>query len=193
MALLGANQSDEARAAFVAGLAELGEDEHAYRARLGALAGLAAMSTGDTDAAYGLIADARADALVAGAEALALNLALDQARAAEASGRLEIAAQLLADIRARDPANVAGWLYSAQTARAQGRFDEASAFLERGQALHPDDEELAIESALLARDMGDRDLARARFQAIVEGGGRYAPIARQFLDELDAPGAAPSP
>lgn len=185
MALLQSDRPDEAQTVFVEGHDALGTDQQAYRARMSALAGMAAMVADRPGDAFDLLGQARGEAMAAGASTLALELALDQARAAQAAGDADTAGAMLADLRERDPNNLTVWLASVQTAREAGQYDEAERYVAHARALQPGNREIDLEAGLLAMAKGDTATARTTFDAVAQSDTPYAALAREFLSQLD--------
>ena len=184
MALLQAGRLDEAQTAFVEGHDAIGDDRQAYRARLSALAGLAAMNAGRPADAFDLLGQARGEAMAAGASTLALELALDQALAAQAAGDVATATAMLADLRERDPNTLAVWLASIQTAREARQYEDAARYIAQARALAPGNREIDLEAGLLAWAQGDRVTARETFRQVASSETPYSVIAERFLSQM---------
>ena len=114
---------EEARAAFTAARQETPEADPRLRARFGAMAGNAALVTGDAAGAMALLDAARADAIAAQAGNLQALISLDRARALVGAGELEAAEASLAEARGLQPQDAETRLLSATLLRRMERLD----------------------------------------------------------------------
>jgi len=178
---------EEAREAFLAGRNEVPADDMRMRARLGAMAGNAALAQGDRDDALALLASAYGDAQAASAGDLQAFIALDQASLLVSLGRLEEAAALLEESRRLQPANPESWLLLATLMRRMDRLDEAQAHIEEAAKLAPTDPRIALEAGAIAVLGGRDDAARQSWESVIalEPEGALADIARGYLQQLD--------
>lgn len=193
VALSAQGQWDEARAAFLAARDASAANERANMARLGGMAGNAALAAGQAEAALAALDTAHGDALGAGDARLAALLSIDRARALVALQRDGDAATALAEARSGAPAEAQGWLLSATLARRQGQLVPAQAQIETAAQLAPLDPEVGLEAGVIAA-LGGRDgAARKSFASVIAAapGSEAARRAQQYLDQL-GPAAAPS-
>jgi len=157
---------DEAEQAFAAGRAAA-PGASTFRARLGAMAGTAALAQDVPDRALPLLDDAHADALAVGNAALAGDIAVDRSRALVALKRSAEAEQALAEARQASPANPDAWLLSATLARRAGKLDEAQPMIERAADLAPRDPFVGLEAGVIAVLDGRDDAARKSWQSVI--------------------------
>ena len=176
----------EARAAFLEGRDEVPSDDLRMRARLGAMAGNAALAEGDANAALALLTDAHNDAKAASAGDLQAFIALDQASVLVALGQLEDAAALLDDTRRLQPSYAEGWLLSATLSRRMDRLDQAQGQIEEAAKLNPTDARIALEAGVIAILGGRDDAARQSWESVLtlEPEGPSADAARDYLEQL---------
>ena len=166
MAQSKAEDWEAAEQAFVAGRDEAGSDR-LLRARLGAMAGNAALAAGAADRALPELETAALD--VKGLSSLALEsaIALDRARALVALKRDAEAEEPLADARIATPNSAEAWLLSATLARRQGHLPEAQARIEHAAALMPVDPEIGLEAGVIAMLSGHEDAARKSWDSVL--------------------------
>jgi Flp pilus assembly protein TadD len=158
----------DAQHAFTTALMSVPADERAYRARLGALAGNAALAAGKPAEAVPLLASARADALASADGALAGQIALDYARALVATGAQAEAELALAEARNATPDNPLAWLLSATLSRREGKLAQAQAQIEQAAKLDPGDPEIGLEAGVIAILDGREEAARKSWQSVAE-------------------------
>lgn len=184
----------EAATLFLSAREDTPESAPDERARLGALAGNAALAGGDPAAALAALDLARGDAQRGSDLALRGAIEVDRARALVALDRPDDAAAALADARAAAPANPQAWLLSATLARRQGRLAEAQAQIEQAAQLMPVDPEIGLEAGVIAVLSGRDGAARRSWQSVIKAapGSPAAKTAQAYLDQLDR-SAAPSP
>jgi tetratricopeptide (TPR) repeat protein len=179
----------EAEAAFLA--ARDAAADKALRARLGAMAGNAALARGDAAAALAALDTAKADA---GADkALAGGIAIDRARALVALKRDAEAAMALDEARADAPDNAQAWLLSATLSRRMNKLAEAQVQIEQAAALLPVDPEVGLEAGVIAVLAGHDEAARKSWQSVVSAApdSEAAATAKGYLAQLGpAPAAA---
>jgi len=163
---------DDARAAFLAARDETPAAEARARARFGALAGNAALASGDPEGALGLLTQAETDARAAGAARLEAIAAIDRARALVALGQGAAALGALAVATPLAPENSEGWLLTATLLRRMDRIGEAQAAIERAAALPPGaggvGPEIGLEAGVIAVLAGREDAARQSWQSVID-------------------------
>jgi Flp pilus assembly protein TadD len=187
---------DDARAAFIAARDETPEDETRTRARFAALAGNAALASGDAAGALALLADARRDAEAADAAPLAALAAIDTARALVTLGRDGEALSALDSATTLAPERAEGWLLKATLLRRLERLGEAQAAIERAAFLTPGDPEIGLEAGVIAVLAGRDDAARQSWQSVIDlaSDSPAAATARDYLAQLPpAADTAPAP
>lgn len=190
LALVRQDRFGEARQAFVSAREDMGDGNPAYRARLGGMAGNAALAGGDAEGALPEFQRAEDDAAASGNAGLRAGFAVDRARALVSLKRPEDAAAALASAREIDPANARAWLLSATLSRRLERLGEAQRQIEYAAELAPRDPAVGLEAGVIAAMAGREADARASFNSVV----RLAPdsaeaaSARTYLAQL---GSAP--
>lgn len=182
----------DAESALLAARDALGAADPRERARLGAMAGNAALARGAADAALTALDPAHAAALSAGDKALAGQIAIDRARALVALGRSDDAGAALAEARGAVPGSAEAWLLSATLSRRTGKLAEAQAQIEKAAALLPVDPEIGLEAGVIAMLSGHEDAARKSWQSVVAAapGSAAATTARGYLAQIAAPATA---
>lgn len=156
-----------------------------YRARLGTLAGNAALAAGDPARALAVLDAAKMDA---GASApLLADVAVERARALVALNRPAEAALALGEARAADPNDGQAWLLSATLSRRQGDLAAAQAQIERAAALDPRDPAVGLEAGVIAALAGNDAAARRSFDSVVAlaPDSEEAAQARAYLAQLE--------
>jgi tetratricopeptide (TPR) repeat protein len=178
-----------ARTAFVAARDAAVPTNHAIRARLGAMAGNAALADNDPPGALGLLDLARSDAGAAKDTKLSSGIATDRARALVALKRDAEAATALADARAADPANAEAWLLSATLSRRTAKLADAQAQIEEAARLLPVDPEIGLEAGVIAVLSGHDEAARKSWQSVVTMAPQTdeAARAKSYLAQLNPP------
>lgn len=179
---------EAAEAAFLAARDFAAHDE--LRARLGAMAGSAALAGGHWDAALAALAAAQIDAVETGDAALMAAIAADRARALVGLGRAEDAKAVLERARADHPQHAEAWLLSATLARRMDDLADAAALIAVAGALAPDDPEVALEAGVIAVLAGDEDAARGNWELVRElaPSSAEAATAAGYLAQLDEGG-----
>ena len=182
----------EARDAFIAGRDLAPSQDHATRARLGAMAGNAALAGNDPAGALTILGAAQSSASAASDSPLGGSIAVDRARALVALGRDDEAAAALADARTAAPDNPQAWLLSATLSRRMNRLDEAQQQIEQAARLQPGDPETGLEAGVIAVLSGHDDAARRSWQSVVTlaPGSAAAETAKGYLDQLSAQASA---
>ena len=185
---------DAAQAAFLAARDARPAEDGAIRARLGAMAGNAALAAGDHAAALAALDRALADAAQGGGgeSELAGTIAADRARALVGLGREDEAAAMLEQARRNAPQQAEVWLLSATLARRQDALEEAQGYIETAAALAPDDPAIGLEAGLIAALDGRDDTARTSWRSVIAAapGSPESVAAGEYLAQLD--GAPPS-
>ncbi|QIG54114.1 tetratricopeptide repeat protein [Altererythrobacter sp. BO-6] len=187
---------EEARAAFTAALQETPAEDRRLRARFGAMAGNAALVTGDLGGALALLDGARDDAAASGAGTMQALIALDRARALVGSGQLEAAEAALAEARNLQPEDAETRLLSATLLRRLDRLPEAQSQIEEAARLAPLDPAIGLEAGVIAILSAREEAARASWQSVIElaPDSDEAATAQRYLDQLGpAPESAPQP
>lgn len=177
---------DEAEQAFAAARAAAPASNRIERARLGAMAGNAALAAGRPDAALASLDGAHGDALGAGDKPLAGDIAIDRARALVALGRDGEAAMALDEASATIPGNAQAWLLSATLARRMGKLPEAQTRIEKAAELMPVDPDIGLEAGVIAVLSGRDEAARKSWQSVIDAapGSDAAATARGYIDQL---------
>lgn len=176
-----------AEQAFAAARDARGVRDHAARARLGAMAGNAALAADDFASAAGFLMTAQDDAQAAGLDDLAGAIAADRARALVAAGREEEAGAVLEDAQIIAPQVPTVWLLSATLARRRGDLPKAQGLIETAAALSPQDPEIGLEAGLIAAQAGNEAAARAAWKSVlaVAPDSPHSVTARTYLARLD--------
>lgn len=174
---------DEAAQAFTA--ARDAANAPPWRARLGAMAGEAALNSGDAQGALAALDKAKADG--AGDTVMQGGLALFRARALVALKRDGDAAEALADARRLAPASAQAWLLSATLSRRQGKLAEAQQQIERAFDLRPVDLQIGLEAGVIAVLSGRDGAARKSWQSVIAAApdSAEATVARGYIAQLD--------
>lgn len=181
----------EAEAAFLAGRDAAGANRM-LRARLGAMAGNAALAAGANDRALAALDGARADAAGVADAGLSAGIAIDRARALVALKRPDEADPALAEARTAAPDNAEAWLLSATLSRRQGRLAEAQERILRAAELLPVDPAIGLEAGVIAMLSGHEDAARKSWQSVVTAApeSTEAETAKGYLAQLGPAAAA---
>ena len=156
------------------------------RARLGAMAGSAALPEARHVDALGLLDAAKKDALAAGDAELAGSIAADRSRAFVGLGQLGDAAEALTEARTNAPQHLDAWLLSATLARRQGDLAQAKNFIATAATLAPQDPDVALEAGVVAILSGDEEGARRNWLAVqsLAPNTPQAATATQYLSQL---------
>ncbi|KQM21907.1 tetratricopeptide repeat protein [Novosphingobium sp. Leaf2] len=195
VALSDLGQWDEARTAFANARDAAAPEDHASRARLGAMAGNAALAAGQPGQALSLLAPAATDAKIVADADLTASIALDRARALVAVKQPDEAAAALAEARAAQPDNAQAWLLSATLSRRQNNLAQAQAQIEKAATLAPQDPEIGLEAGVIAMLSHNEAAARRSWNSVLAAGpgSDAAATAKQYLSQLGpekTPGAA---
>ena len=153
--------------AFLAARDASAPSDYARRARLGAMAGNAALTGSETTGALTDLDKAAADAALAGDKPLAGSIGADKARALVALGRNPEAAKALEQARADAPQDAEVWLLSATLSRRLGDLTAAQAQIETAGTLDGNDPAIALEAGVIAELAGNEDAARKSWQSAV--------------------------
>lgn len=189
MALVQLDRWEEAAATFAEGRDLTMPGAQQSRAQLGAMAGNAQLTLGDTATALTTLERAQSDADGAGNAVLKSEIALDRARALVALGREEEARNVLTLARLALPYNAQGWLLSATLARRMDALADAQKFIEEAALLAPTDPEIGVEAGVIAVLSGRDEAARRSWQSVVETAPDtpFAAVAAQYLTQLQQP------
>lgn len=181
---------DEAAGAFRA--ARAAADTPVWRARLGAMAGEAALNGGDAQAALDALAAAAGDA--GDDKVMTGGIALYRARALVALKRDAEAEAPLAQARSALPDDATAWLLSATLSRRLNKLPEAQTQIERAAALRPVDPAIGLEAGLIAVLAGRDAAARKSWQSVLAAApdSAEAATAKGYLAQLDAAAASSS-
>ena len=158
---------DAAHDAFLAARDAALSSNYPVRARLGAMAGNAALAGNDLTGALADLDKALADAALAGDKPLAGSIAADKARALVGLGRNADAATTLAQARADAPQDAQVWLLSATLSRRTGDLKSAQAQIETAAGLAPTDPAVGLEAGVIAELAGNDEAARKSWSAVV--------------------------
>lgn len=177
---------DAAEEAFLTARDALLPTETARRARLGAMAGNAALADNRPAAALATLDTALADAAKAGAADIGGGIALDRARALVALDRPGEAEDALAIARRDAAQDAESWLLSATLARRQGKLRDAQFYIETAAVIAPVDVEIGLEAGLIAALAGQDAAARKSWQSVIAAapGSEAARQAQSYLDQL---------
>lgn len=179
---------DAAQDAFAGARDTLGTTDHIGRARLGAMAGNAALAAQEYADALDLLSAARGDALAAGQAEMAGTIEAERARAHVGLGQIDQAEKSLATARTDAPQVSDVWLLSATLARRAGNLADAQGWIETAAALAPQDVAIGLEAGVIAALAGFDAAARASWQSVVDtaGDSPQAETARAYLAQLNA-------
>lgn len=176
---------DDAEAAFLGARESAGADR-LMRARLGAMAGNAALAGGKPDHAIAALDTAREDAKGLADAALLTGIALDRARALVALTRADEAAAALTEARLAGPKNPEAWLLSATLSRRQGKLAEAQQQIQKAAELLPIDPAIGLEAGVIAVLSGRDEAARKSWQSVIAAApdSAAAVTARGYIAQL---------
>lgn len=185
-AYMGLLRWDAAMAAFVTARDARLLDDKAARARLGAMAGNAALAGGHGEAALALLQQAGTDAAAVNDRPLGGSIAADRARAFVGLGRDLDAAQALATARELSPQDPAIWLLSATLARRMEDLESARGWIAIAALLDPQNLAVGLEAGVIAALGGSDEAARASFQSVIDMAPQSAEAdaARTYLAQL---------
>lgn len=156
------------------------------RARLGAMAGNAAIAAEDNFLALPLLQAARTDAIGAGDNRLAATILADIARVQVLEGHDAEAATALQEARALGPQNAEIWLLSATLARRTEDLPAAQDWIETAARLAPRNPAIGLEAGVIAAMGGHMEAARDSWLSVIEiaGGSPQAQTARSYLEQI---------
>jgi tetratricopeptide (TPR) repeat protein len=182
----------EAEEAFTAGRDAAPVSDNALRAKLGAMAGNAALAQGAADRALPVLDAAAAAASAAGDIALTGEIAIDRARALVALKRENEAAAALVEARTSAANNSLAWLLSATLSRRQGKLAAAQAQIATAAELAPRDPEVGLEAGVIAMLAGNEAAARKSWQSAIDTApdSEAAASAKAYLAQLGTPAPA---
>ncbi len=193
MAAAALDRWDDAEEAFRAARDSTPANERTARARLGLLAGNAALARGEAGRAIEALDEAQSEAIGAADTKLGGEIAIDRARALVALGREADAAGALAQARSQVPDNAQGWLLSATLSRRQGKLVDAQAQIQHAAELLPIDPEIGLEAGVIAALSGRDEAARKSFRSVITAapGSPIARTAQSYLDQLGPEASSP--
>lgn len=180
-------QWSDAEQAFLAGRDAAAETDSALRAKLGAMAGNAALAQGAFEQALTTLDRARIDAGTAGDLRLTGEIAIDRARALVALKREGEAAAALVEARTSSADNPLAWLLSATLSRRQDKLAAAQAQIATAAELNPRDPEIGLEAGVIAMLAGNEAAARRSWQSAIDTApaSEAAATARGYLAQLE--------
>lgn len=184
---------DEARTAFLQARDAADAEDRPSRARLGAMAGNAALAGGKPGEALSILAPAAADARQAEDNVLLGSIALDRARALVSLGQTDEAATALSEARTADAANAQAWLLSATLSRRQNKLIEAQAQIEKAAELAPQDPDVGLEAGVIAVLSGRDEAARRSWNSVLATSpdSPQAATAKGYIAQLGSDTKAP--
>lgn len=189
VALGAMNRWDESRDAFLRARDAAAPTDSASRARLGAMAGNAALAGGSAATGLAVLDTARNDAKAAQDTDLQGSIAVDRARAFVTLGQQSQAAAALAEARTAAPGNAQAWLLSATLSRREKNLAQAQTQIERAAQIAPQDPEVGLEAGVIAVLAGRDAAARQSWQSVVATApdSDAAKTAKGYLAQLGAP------
>ena len=179
---------DDAEAAFLAGRDTAAENDRQFRAKLGAMAGNAALAQGAWERALAPLDMALADAKAASDLRLTGEVQIDRARALVALKREAEASDALVEARTSAADNSLAWLLSATLSRRQGKLGPAQAQISTAAQLAPRDPEMGLEAGVIAMLAGNEAAARKSWQSAIDTApaSEAAATAKGYLAQLDS-------
>jgi tetratricopeptide (TPR) repeat protein len=178
---------NEAQTAFLRARDAVPPTDAASRARLGAMAGNAALAGGSAASALPILDAAQAAAKTAQDNDLLGTIAVDRARALVALNQKAQAETALAEARTAAPGDAQTWLLSATLSRRENKLAEAQTQIERAAQIAPRDPEVGLEAGVIAV-LGGRDAAaRLSWQSVLAAAPQSdaAKAAKGYLAQLD--------
>jgi tetratricopeptide (TPR) repeat protein len=178
---------NEAQNAFLRARDAAAPADAASRARLGAMAGNAALAGGSAASALPILDAAQAQARTAKDTDLLGSIAVDRARAFVALNQKPQAEAALAEARTAAPGDAQTWLLSATLSRRENKLTDAQAQIERAAQIAPRDPEIGLEAGVIAV-LGGRDAAaRKSWQSVIAAAPESdaAKTAKGYLAQLD--------
>jgi tetratricopeptide (TPR) repeat protein len=152
----------------------------------GSRGGNAALASGDTAGALGLLVEAESEARTAGSAPLQALAAIDRARALVALGRGEEALAALETATSLAPESAEGWLLKATLLRRLERLEPAQTAIETAARLAPTNPDIGLEAGVIAV-LGGRDAAaRQSWQSVIDlqPESLAAGAAKSYLEQL---------
>lgn len=176
----------EAEQAFLAGRDAAAAGDSAMRAKLGAMAGNAALAQNASERALAALDAASVAAAATDDLRLAGEIAIDRARALVALKRDDEAAKALVEARTSAADNALAWLLSATLSRRQGKLAAAQAQIATAADLAPRDAEIGLEAGVIAMLAGNEAAARLSWQSAIDTApaSEAARAARGYLAQL---------
>ena len=184
---------EAARDAFVTARDVRAAADFTGRARLGGMAGNAAIAAEDFGGALAILDAAQADALAGGRAQLAGTIAADRARAFVGLEQDEQATAALENAREWAPQVADVWLLSATLARRMNDLASAQAHIRTANLLAPQNAAIGLEAGLIAALSGDDTAARTAWQSViaVDREAPEAATARAYLAQLEEGNTSP--
>ncbi|NVD44583.1 tetratricopeptide repeat protein [Qipengyuania atrilutea] len=181
----------EAQTAFMEARDRVPESDPDMRARLGTLAGNAALVSNDYEGAVAALNAVVEDARTAEDTAAMGQAQIDRARALVALNRSEEAAAALTEAREALPENADAWLFSATLSRRLNRLANAQEQIERAAMLAPRSAAIGLEAGVIAATARRYDDAQRSFESVllVAPDSSEASRARAYLEQLGVPRA----
>ncbi len=176
----------DAEAAYLAARDAAAASDRGLRAKLGGMAGNAALAAAAPARALPALEQAQTDAQAAGDIKLSGEIAIDRARALVALQREDEAARLLVEARTSSADNPLAWLLSATLSRRQGKLRAAQAQIATAAELAPTDPEVGLEAGVIAMLAGNEEAARKSWQSAIAAApaSDAATTARGYLAQL---------
>lgn len=184
---------DDAITALIAARDGAGDADRRMKARFGAMAGNAALASGNTERGLALLQQAQFDGEAAGFGPLAATAAIDRAFVLVAQADNDLALSALADARRLHPQSSKAWLLSATLMRRLERLGEARGMIEQALDLDTSDPDIALEAGVIAV-LGGRDENARQYWNTVTAIAPDTPqgeTARDYLAQLGE--AVPTP
>jgi tetratricopeptide (TPR) repeat protein len=177
---------EAAEASFIAGRDNAAASDHLMIARLGAMAGNAALANDAPDRSLIALESAGEQAYKAEQPHLAGDIALDRARALVMLKRDDEAAAALTEARAANPNNPEGWLLSATLSRRMKRLDKAQTQIQTAAELSPIDPQIGLEAGVIALLSGRDESARKSWLSVIAAApsSDSAEKARTYLAQI---------
>ena len=193
-AYAGLERWDEAQSAFTAGREAASPRDAMMRAKLGIMAGNAALAGRSPVAALAVLDVAKGDAEMAKTAEITSAIAVDRARALVLLNRQDEAAAALAEARSAQGDNATTWLLSATLSRRMNHLAEAQTQIESAAKLAPTDPEIALEAGVIAELSGHEDAARKDWQSVADADpdGPSGRQAKEYLAQTTR-ATAPAP
>lgn len=180
-----------AQTAFLAARDDRPSNKYLARAKLGAMAGNAALAGEEFEDALAALDIAQGEAANALNNDIAGEIAADRARALVALGRSQEARSALVHAREMMPQSAMIWLLSATLERRLGEVETAQTLIVTAKALAPADDEIGLEigleAGLVAALSGRDEAARKSWNSLVTiaPDSHFASQARAYLAQLD--------